>query len=134
MASRQSAVGIGPWGSALEADRPTVGRRLPVFVHQREIEQPVGVVVGRAQHLAARQVLVGRRDAAADRHAGGVDRLRRAEAGQGGAIGAHQEGGLDDVALRLLQRQRREIGIVERALVHDAGAGQRLLLADLRHA
>ena len=101
-------------------------------IHQRKIEEPVGIVIGRTEHLAAGQILVGRGDAAADRHLGRVERLGRAEARQRRAIGPHQEGRLDRIALRLLQRQRREIGIVERALVHDAAAGETHLLADLR--
>ena len=38
------------------------------------IEQPVGVVEGRAEQLAAGQVLVGRRHAPLDQHGAGVDR------------------------------------------------------------
>ena len=91
----------------------------------------MGVVIGRSEHLPAGQILVGGRDATADRHGGGVERLGGAETRQRRAIGAHQEGGLDDVALRLLQRERGEVLVVERALVHHAGAGQSLLLADL---
>ena len=41
---------------------------------QREIEQAMGVVVGRAQHLAARHVLEGRGDAPLGDHAAGVER------------------------------------------------------------
>jgi hypothetical protein len=39
----------------------------------------------------------------------GVDRNAGAEAGQRGAIGAQQEDRLDQVAARLLDRQRRQV-------------------------
>ena len=84
------------------------------------IEQAVGVVEGRAEQLAARQILVGRRDAALDQHRAGVDRPRIAEARQRRAIGAHQEDRLDQVAARLHDGERGELAVVERALGHDA--------------
>ena len=40
------------------------------------------------------------------------------EARQGGAVGAQQEGRLDQVALRLLDRQRGKLAVIERALRH----------------
>ena len=97
-----------------------VATAVAACLHQSKIEQPVRVIIGRAKHLPARQILVGRRNAAADRHFRGIDRHGRAKARQGGAEGAHQESGLDGIALRLLQRQRSEIAIIERALVHHA--------------
>ena len=98
--------------------RRLFGRRRRRFLDQREIEQSVGVVEGRAQHLAARQVLIGRRDAPSDRHLSGVDRLARAEARQRRAVGPQQEDRFDQVAARLLDRQRRECAVVERSLGH----------------
>ncbi|MDT4806004.1 hypothetical protein FQZ97_388220 [compost metagenome] len=101
---------------------------------QREVQQALGVVVGRPQDLAAGHVLEGGRDPALQTHAPGIDRLRVAVARQGRAVGAQQEHGLDHVASRLLERQGRQLRIVERALGHDAGDGQRHLFADLVQA
>jgi hypothetical protein len=102
------------------------------------VEQPVGVVEGRAKHLAARQILEGRGDAALDVHRSRIDRLRGAEAGQRGAVGADQENRLDHVAARLLDGERRELAVVERALAHYPIDRERelpgnLLEAELRH-
>jgi len=52
-----------------------------------EIEEPVRVVEGRAEDLAARQILEGGRDAPAQRGRAGVDRQRGGEPRQGRAIG-----------------------------------------------
>ena len=41
---------------------------------------------------------------------------RVAEARQGGAVGAHEEDRLDQVAARLLDGERGELAVVERAL------------------
>ena len=61
-----------------------------------------------------------------------VERLGIAEARQGGAIGAHQEDRLDQVALRLLDGERGEVAVVERALRHHPVDGEAELLVDLR--
>ncbi len=98
---------------------------------QQEVDEAVGVVEGRPQHLAAGNVLEGRRDTAGDLHRAGIDRLGGAEARQGGAEGADEEGGLDEIAARLLDGQRRKVAIIERALGHDAVDGEGQLLADL---
>ena len=55
---------------------------------QREVEQALGVVVGRAQYLAARHVLEGGGDAPFGHHLRGVERLGIAEAWQGRPVGA----------------------------------------------
>ncbi len=91
----------------------------------------MGVVEGRPEHLAARHVLEGRGDAAAHLHRAGVDRLGRAEARQRGAEGAHQEDRLDHVAARLLDGERRQLAVVERAFGHHAVDAERKLLGDL---
>ncbi len=101
---------------------------------ERVVEQPVGVVEGRAEHLAARQVLEGRGDAALDVHRSGIDRLRGAEAGERGAVGADQEDRLDHVAARLLDGERRELAVVERALAHHPIDRERELLGNLLEA
>ena len=54
-----------------------------------------------------------------------------AEARQGRAIGAQQEDRLDQIAARLLDRQRRELAVVERAFGHHAVDRQAELLVDL---
>ena len=91
----------------------------------------MGVVVGRAKHLAARHILEGGRDAALRHHVGGVERFRRAEARQGRAIGAQQEDRLDEVAARLLDGKRCEAAVVAGALGHHAIDGESQLLVDL---
>ncbi len=111
-------------------------RGLRLFRHKafRElrIEQAVGVVEGRPQDLAARNVLEGRGDAPLHPHLAGVDRLGGTEARQRGAEGARQEDRLDQVAARLLDRERRELAVIERALGHDAVDTERELLGYLR--
>ena len=62
-----------------------------------------------------------------------------AEARQRGAIGAHEEDRLDQVAARLHDGERREFLVVERALAHGAVDREAELLDDLvepqrRHA
>jgi hypothetical protein len=94
---RQRAVGVGGRG---RRGRPVANGG------QREVEQAMGVVVGRAQHLAARHVLEGRRDAPLGHHGRRVEGQRIAEARQGRAIGAQQEDRLDQVAARLLDGER----------------------------
>ncbi len=64
-------------------------------------------------------------------HGAGIDRLGGAEARQGGAEGADEEGRLHEIAARLLDGQRREVAVIERALGHDAVDGEGQLLADL---
>ena len=56
---------------------------------------------------------------------------RGAEARQRRAEGAHQEDRLDQVAARLLDRERRELAVVERAFGHDPVDRKRELLGDL---
>ena len=73
------------------------------------VEQAVRVVEGRPEHLAAGKVLVGRRHAPFGMHGGGVDGARVAETRQGGAVGAHQEDRLDEIAARLHDGERCEL-------------------------
>jgi hypothetical protein len=94
-------------------------------------EQPVGVVVGRPQHLAARHVLEGRGDAPLGHHVGRVDGQRIAEARQGRAIGAQQEDRLDQVAARLLDGECGQGAVVAGAFGHHAIDRQPELLVDL---
>ena len=108
------------------------GRRRGGAGGEQEIQQAVGVVVGRAEQLAAGEVFVDGGDAAAQRHRGGIDRGGVAEAGQGGAVGAQQEGGFDQVALRLFDCQGGEFGVVERAFGHHPIHRAAHLLLDLR--
>ena len=96
-----------------------------------EIQQAVGVIVGRAEHLAAGQVLVDGGDAADRLHGGGVDRQAGGEPRQGGAVGAQQEGGLHQVTLRLLDRQGGEAAVVDRAFRHHPVDGAAELRLDL---
>ncbi len=92
----------------------TAFRLIDRFVgEQRRIEQAVGIVEGRPEKLAARQVLVGRRNAPLDLHRRGIDRNGGAEARQRGAIGAQQEDRFDHVAARLADGQRSKRPVIE---------------------
>jgi hypothetical protein len=88
------------------------------------IEQPVGIVEGRPQHLSARRILEGGGDAPVDAHGRRVDRLRCAKTRGGGAKGAYQKDRLDQVAARLLDGERRKLAVIERALAGRAGGGE----------
>ncbi|MND68203.1 hypothetical protein D3C80_596470 [compost metagenome] len=104
------------------------------FRQQREIQQPVGVIVGWPQHLSAGQVLVNCRDAALQSHIFCRQRFADRQARQSGTIGAQQENGLDQIAARLLDGQRRQLRIVDAALGHDPVHGQPQLLLNLQCA
>ena len=91
----------------------------------------MGVIEGRAENLPARNILEGRGNPPAHLHRAGIDRLGRAEARQRGAEGAHQEDRLDQVAARLLDRERGEFAVVQRAFGHHAVDAERELLGDL---
>jgi hypothetical protein len=95
------------------------------------IEQPMGVVEGRTENLAARNILEGRGNPAPHLHPAGVDRLGGAEPRQRGAERAHQENRLDHVAARLLDGKRGEFAVIQRALGHDAVDGEAELFGDL---
>lgn len=112
------------------------GRRrglLPSLGQQREVEQALRVVVRRTQHLAAGQVLESGGDAAVQRHARGVERHAVAEPRQRRAVGAQQKDGLHHVARGLLDGERGQFGVVDRALGHHAVDRELELLADLAH-
>lgn len=98
---------------------------------QRGIKQAVGIVEGRPKKLAARQILVGRRDAAFDRHISCVERLRIAETRQRCAVGTQQEDRLDHVTARLADGECCERAVEKRSLGHDAVDGERQLRHDL---
>src|SRR5205823_14173959 len=91
----------------------------------------MGIVEGGAENLSARNVLEGRGNPSPHLHCAGVDRLGCAKARQRGAEGAHQEDGLDQVAARLLDGQRRQFAVVQRAFGHDTVDAERKLLGDL---
>ena len=122
--------GEGP--CAPDAAAARAARRRRVLSLETEVDQAMGIVERRPQHLPAGQILVGRGNAAAQRHCGGVDRLGEAEARQRGAIGADEKDRLDQVAARLLDRQRRYAAIVKGTLAHHPIDGERKLLVDLR--
>ena len=85
----------------------------------------MGVVEGRPEDLAAGNVLEGRGHPPLHPHRAGLDRLAGAEARQRGAEGADQEDRLDQIAARLLDGERRELAVIERAFAHDAVDGER---------
>lgn len=104
------------------------------FRQQREVQQPVGVVVGRPQHLPAGQVLVNRRDAPLQPHVFAGQWLADRQARQGGAIGAQQENRLHQIAAGLFDGQRRQLAIVDAAFGHHPIHRQPQLLFDLFRA
>src|SRR5690606_27278701 len=67
-------------GQGLVGRRQRLGGRALFF--QREIQQPLRVVVGGAEYLAARHILESGRNTARQAHARRVDRLRIAETRQ----------------------------------------------------
>ncbi len=117
----------------IAAVRAAGGHRRAVG-EQAEVEQALGVVKGRTQHLAARQVFESGRDTPLQHHARGVQRARAAQAGQGGAVSAQQKNRLHQVAGGLLDCQCGQFRVVDRAFGHDPVDRQPELLADLRHA
>ncbi len=105
--------------------------RVLTFGQQGEIQQAVGVVEGRPQQLTAGEVLERGRQATVELHVRGVDGQAGAEARQRGAIGAQQEDRFDQIARRLLDRQRSQLRVVQRPFAHDPCYRQRQLLTDL---
>src|SRR6202043_1221133 len=96
------------------------------------VQEAMGVVEGRPEDLAARNILEGGGNPPPHLHPPRVDRLGRAETRQGGAEGADQEDRLDHVATRLLDRQRSELAIVQRAFAHHPIDGKAELAGYLR--
>ncbi len=92
----------------------------------------MGVIEGRAEHLTARDILESRGNPPPHLHFAGFDRLGRPEPRQRGAKGAQQENRFDHVAAGLLDGQRREFAIVQRALRHHPIDTKAELLRDLR--
>jgi hypothetical protein len=80
----------------------------------------MGVVESGTENLAARNILERRGNPATHLHPGGIDGFGGAEARQGGAKRADQKDRLDHVAARLLDGERREFAIVQRAFGHHA--------------
>ena len=101
---------------------------------QAEVEQALGVVIGGAQHLAAGQVFEGRRNAALNLHGPSVQRLAVTQTRQGGAVGAQQEDGFNQITRALLDGQGGELRVVDRAFGHHPVYCQAQLLADLCNA
>src|SRR5262249_3280466 len=84
------------------------------------IEQPVGIVERGPEHLSAGQILENGGDAPSNVHARGLERRGRAQARAGGAKRAQEKDRFDQVSARLLDGERRELPVVERALGHHA--------------
>ena len=94
----------------------------------------MGVIVGRAEHLAAGDIFIDRRDPALKAHSGGVDRLADRQSLQRGAVSAQQKNRFDAIAAGLLQRQRRQLPVGDTAFGHDPIHRQIELLANLVNA
>src|SRR6516225_8265759 len=95
------------------------------------IEQPVGIVERRPEHLSAGQILENGGDAPSHIHVRGIERRRRAEARAGGTKRAQKKDRFDQVSARLFDGERRELPVVERALGHHPVDRKRELLRDL---
>src|SRR5262245_28250204 len=89
------------------------------------------VVERGAEDLSAGKVLERSRDPPPHRHTRRVEGPRGAEAGQRRAIRAQQEDGLYEIAASLLDGERRQLAVVERALGHHAIHRETELLLDL---
>ncbi|VFS64755.1 Uncharacterised protein [Raoultella terrigena] len=63
-------------------------RRLTVGQQGKIEQQAVGVIVGRAEHLAAGNILIDRRNSPLQAHVSGIYRLADRQPLQGGAVGA----------------------------------------------
>src|SRR5690606_23705081 len=98
------------------------------------IKQPMGIIEGRPQKLATRQILIGRRNAALNQHLCRFHRTGIAEARQGGAIGAHQKDCFDQIATRLTHGKGCQFTVIERTFRHDAINRQRQLFGNLVEA
>ena len=108
------------------------GRLRDKTLGELRIQQAMGVVEGRPEDLASRNILEGRGNPPPHLHPAGIDRLGRAEARQGGAEGADQEDRLDHVAARLLDRKRSELAVEKRAFAHHPIDREAELAGDLR--
>ena len=89
------------------------------------------VIECRTKQLAARQILVDRRNSPFDNHLAGVHRLGMTKPWQCRAVGAQQKHRLDQVAPRLLDGERSEFRIVKRALAHHPVNRERQLACNL---
>ena len=84
------------------------------------------------QHLPARRILERRRNTPVAAHLARIDRKGGPKTRQRGAIGADEKHRLNQIAARLLDRKRRQIGIVKRTFCHHPVYSQCHLLTDLR--
>ena len=94
--------------------------RITLALQHADLQQAVRVIQRRPQNLAARNVLEGRRDAADGEEIRLGDRLGDRQARLRRAVGAQQQNRLVEIAARLGQRQRCQIGLIERGFAHDA--------------
>src|SRR5215468_1222383 len=92
------------------------------------VEQPVRIIERGPEHLAAGQILEDGGDAPSNVHARGVERRGRAQARAGGAKRAQEKDRFDQVSARLLDGERRQLAVVERAFGHHAVDRERELL------
>ncbi len=84
----------------------------------------MGIVEGGPEELAAGQVLPCGGNAPQDPHGRGIYRVRGPETRQGRPVGTDKKDGFRQIALRLLDRQRGEFPVVERAFGHDPVHGK----------
>src|SRR6516162_25689 len=92
------------------------------------VEQPVGIIERRPEHLSAGQILENGGDAPSNVHARGIERRGRAQARARGAKRAQEKDRFDQVSARLLDGERRQLAVVQRALGHHAVDRERELL------
>ena len=85
---------------------------------QGKIQQAMGVVIGRAEPLAAGNVFINGRNAALQAHLRRIDGFADRQLRQRGAVGAQQEDGFHVIAAGLLEGQRRQLAVGDAALGH----------------
>ena len=95
-----------------------------------EAEQALQVIGCRPEHLPTGNFLERRRDAPDQAHAATIVRLAHRQTRPRRAKGTQVEGRFHRITGRLLERERRQIGVVEPTLADDATGQKMQLIAD----
>src|SRR5262245_37555191 len=100
------------------------GRRGDVgFTGKTLIEQPVGIVERRPEHLSAGQILENGGDASSQVHPRGIERRGCAQARARGAKRTQEKDRFDQVSARLLDGERRELAVIQRGFWQNVYKG-----------
>jgi hypothetical protein len=132
---RGDSTGGGNWRGGYRSDWPMDGLariRGGFLIKERKIQQALAIVGRGPQDLTARYLFEGGRDSALDPHPAGIDWQTIGQPGQGGSVGTQQKRGFHQIACGLLDRERSELGVIERALGHYTGYRSMQLLLNLR--